>query len=52
MTMQIAGHVTDEGSVFLEELDPVDAWGLDELDRCSDLESVRSAWGRTDDPES
>jgi hypothetical protein len=26
------------------------AWSLDELEQLSDLESIRSAWSRTDDP--
>jgi hypothetical protein len=28
---------------------PVVAWSLDELDQLSDLDSVRSAWGHTDE---
>jgi hypothetical protein len=52
MTMHIATHAANEGSLFLEELDQVDAWSLDELAQCSDLESVRSAWGHADHLES
>jgi len=48
MNIQIATRAANEGSLFLEELDTVDAWSLDELAQCSDLASVRSACGRTD----
>ena len=46
--------MSDEPDAFIETLAhdeeddaPVIPWSLDELD--SDLDSVRSAWGRTDD---
>jgi hypothetical protein len=32
-----------------EELDPIAAWRLDELDQSADLDNLRWAVGRTDD---
>jgi hypothetical protein len=37
-------------SAATESNAPVDAWSLDELEQLSDLESVRQAWGRQDEP--
>jgi hypothetical protein len=52
MTMRIANHVSSSRSPSFEEFDDtVDAWGLDELEQLSDLDSVRSALGRTDNPQ-
>ena len=52
MTAPIAKHVSPERPASFEELDdPVDAWRMDELERLADLDSVRSALGRTDYPE-
>ena len=33
-----------------EEAETVDAWSLGELEQLSDLDSVRAAWTRSDDP--
>jgi len=52
MYTQIASKVTVDSSLFFEEIEAtVDAWSLDELDRLSDLESIRSACARTDTPD-
>jgi hypothetical protein len=33
-----------------ESEEPIAEWTLDELDHCADLDSVRSAWSRSDGP--
>ena len=53
MTTRIAKHLSPEAPLSLIDFDePVDAWRLDELEQLSDLDSVRSALGRAENPES
>jgi hypothetical protein len=50
MNMRFDAALATGTMTFHEDAEePVSAWRLDELDQLSDLESVRSAWGRTDD---
>ena len=50
MTVPFDAHSADAVLFHEEEDAPVVAWSLDELDQLSDLDSVRSARGHTDEP--
>jgi hypothetical protein len=50
MSMRIDRPLGADAILFADEPDaPIDAWTLDELDRLSDLESLRAARTWTDD---
>jgi hypothetical protein len=51
--MSMLTHPARGDDAILSDEEPYSAsvaWSLDELDQSSDLESLRSAWSRTDEP--
>jgi hypothetical protein len=51
MSMQAHPAFGDDAILSGDEPDALAAaWSLDELEQSSDLESLRSAWSRTDEP--